>query len=161
MTLEDSPGGLRYTVKLPNTTAGNDLAESISRGDLDATSFGFDVPKGSDTWTEGNKRTVRTLNAINLAEVSPCSFPAYPDSTLALRSCPAEIRAHLEQPEEQEPNQETRSKACSCDCAECVAGNCEDCSNPDCDDEACGCEDDLEAERTRNHMHMTLALRQR
>jgi HK97 family phage prohead protease len=41
LSLSDSVDGLRFTCKLPKTTQASDLAESVDRGDLDATSFGF------------------------------------------------------------------------------------------------------------------------
>jgi HK97 family phage prohead protease len=96
LQLTDSAEGLRYTIKLPNTTVGNDLAESISRGDLDATSFGFRCL--NDSWAATEDGTViRTLLQVELIEVSPCSFAAYPDSAVSLRSAPPEIRSRIEQ----------------------------------------------------------------
>lgn len=94
LTLEDTPDGLRYTIKLPNTSAANDLAESISRGDLDSTSFGFICI--DDTWTVTESDVIRTLRQVELLEVSPCSFPAYPDSSVSLRSAPREVRSLIE-----------------------------------------------------------------
>lgn len=95
LTLEDYPEGLRYKIKLPNTTAANDLAESIDRGDLDGTSFGFICRDCNWSATEDGE-TIRTLTEIELLEVSPCSWPAYPDSSVDLRSAPAEIRSRIE-----------------------------------------------------------------
>jgi HK97 family phage prohead protease len=98
LELSDSPEGLRYTLKLPNTTAGNDLAESIDRGDLDSTSFGFATIE--DSWAaDDDGNVIRTLKQVELFEVSPCSFPAYPDSSVDLRSAviPDEIVAQLAQ----------------------------------------------------------------
>jgi hypothetical protein len=42
--------GLRYEIDPPNTTVANDLMESISRGDIDASSFAF-VTR-SDKWRD-------------------------------------------------------------------------------------------------------------
>jgi HK97 family phage prohead protease len=96
LTLEDSQDGLRYKIKLPNTTAANDLAESIDRGDLDGTSFGFVCRDCNWSATEDGE-TIRTLTEIELLEVSPCSWPAYPDSSVDLRSIPDEFRSRIEQ----------------------------------------------------------------
>jgi HK97 family phage prohead protease len=96
LQLTDSPEGLRYTLSLPNTGAGNDLAESISRGDLDATSFGFCTIE--DSWVcDDDGNVIRTLKQVDLLECSPCSFPAYPDSHVTVRSVsiPAEIVAQV------------------------------------------------------------------
>ncbi len=94
LTLTDSDEGLRYKVDLPNTTAGNDLAESASRGDLDSTSFGFYAIETDWAYTDDD--VVRTLKQVELIEVSPCSFAAYPDSSISLRSAPPEIRSRIE-----------------------------------------------------------------
>lgn len=95
LVLEDSVQGLRYKLTLPNTTAGNDLAESVDRGDLDSTSFGFMC--GEDDWmVTDDGQVIRTLKQVELFEVSPCSFPAYPDSNLSARSIPANITKELE-----------------------------------------------------------------
>ena len=93
LTLHDSPEGLRFSVNLPNTTQAADLIESVERGDLDANSFGFLCER--DRWTGGAGTAVRTLQQVTLFEISPCSFPAYSASSVALRSCPPEIRSGL------------------------------------------------------------------
>jgi HK97 family phage prohead protease len=94
LQLTDSPEGLRYTLTLPNTTAGNDLAESIDRGDLDSTSFGFATTE--DSWAcDDDGNVVRTLKQVELFEVSPCSFAAYPDSEVTVRSVPDSIKEQL------------------------------------------------------------------
>lgn len=106
LTLTDSPEGLRYKLKLPNTTAGNDLAEQVSRGDLEATSFGFCCHK--ETWAvTDDGTTIRTLQEVELFEVSPTGDPAYPDAAVALRSIPDEFRARIEQKGEPTPEPET------------------------------------------------------
>ncbi len=53
------------------------------RGDLGGMSFGFMVPKGGEEW-DGEKRT---LLKVDLKEISVVpAWPAYPDTSLALRS---------------------------------------------------------------------------
>ena len=76
---------------------------------------------------------VRTLIAVDLYEISPCSFPAYQSSEVSIRSlasCPVEIRAKMKQRD---------AEQCSCDCAECAGGDCGLCSDADCDEEYCSC----------------------
>ncbi|MFC6644145.1 HK97 family phage prohead protease [Granulicella cerasi] len=154
----DATDGLRYQVKLPNTTAANDLAESIERGDLDGTSFGFSTDE--DKWINADGKVIRTLLKVNLFEVSPCSFPAYPDSGIALRSAPVEIRSLIETHDD---DNETDSIAdqCQCHCPACSEDNCADCSNADCEDDLCDCDDSSEEDSLRNAMHMILSIRQR
>ena len=94
LVLEDDQVGLRFTCNLPATTAANDLAESLKRGDIDACSFMFCMQ--NDTWSQDAQgKILRTLLDIDLQEVSIVSFPAYPDTSAALRSAPAEIRSAM------------------------------------------------------------------
>ncbi len=154
LSLTDSTEGLRYTIALPDTSAANDLAASIDRGDLDSTSFGFSCIE--DKWSVAGDQVIRTLLSVELFEVSTCSFPAYPDSGVALRSAPAEIRTRLEHRDDDDEEDSTK---CACDCPACSDGNCADCSDADCTDANCDCDDS--SDDLRNYMHMMLALRQR
>ena len=133
LALSDSPEGLQFACKLPKTTQAADLAESVDRGDLDATSFGFYTL--DDNWVaDASGNVVRTLISAELFEISPCSFAAYQGSTVTVRSCPAELRSLLTRPEHRaNPN----GTGCECDCPECQANNCADCSNADCADDRC------------------------
>jgi HK97 family phage prohead protease len=72
--VEDSRG-LKVRAQLPNTTLGRDTAELLRRGDVNAMSFGFSVPKNGDSWN--NDGTERTLTQVRLHEVSIVAFPAY------------------------------------------------------------------------------------
>jgi HK97 family phage prohead protease len=75
LKLEEDNHGLKVTASLPNTSVGRDTAELLRRGDVDAMSFGFTVPKGGDSWNaEGSERT---LNSVRIHEISVVAFPAY------------------------------------------------------------------------------------
>lgn len=78
--------GLAFELDLPNNTWGNDAYESIQRGDVDGVSFGFYVR--SDSWQYLKDEDVyeRTLLDVNLFEVSPTPFAAYPGSEVNKRS---------------------------------------------------------------------------
>ncbi|MED1784246.1 HK97 family phage prohead protease [Brevibacillus fortis] len=78
--------GLRFECDLPNSTWGKDAAESIQRGDVDGMSFGFGVRIDSFTYLKDEDVYERTLIDIDLREVSPTPFPAYPDSEVSQRS---------------------------------------------------------------------------
>lgn len=84
LSLNVDDSGLAYSVDLPNTTAGRDVKESVSRGDIDGCSFAFQCL--DDEWkTEGGKM-VRYVKALDLYDVSPVTFPAYPDTDVAVRA---------------------------------------------------------------------------
>jgi len=82
LRLTEDAKGLAFSLDLPDTQAGRDVLALAERKDLGGMSFGFTIPKGGESWS-GN---VRTLSKVNLAEISIVSaWPAYPDTTLALR----------------------------------------------------------------------------
>lgn len=78
--------GLEYTWDDPDTTYSRDLQKSMARGDIDQSSFGFTVDE--DDWEEDEEgRMIRTIKKVReLFDVSPVTFPAYPDATVAKRS---------------------------------------------------------------------------
>jgi HK97 family phage prohead protease len=75
LRLTEDDRGLFVEAMLPNTSVGRDARELISRGDVDAMSFGFTVARGGDEWSSDG--STRTLTKINLHEVSIVAFPAY------------------------------------------------------------------------------------
>jgi uncharacterized protein len=81
--LEDSKG-LRVEITPPDTQLARDLIISMRRGDIDQMSFGFRTKK--DNWEEIDGQTVRTLIDVDLFDVSPVTFPAYPQADIAVRS---------------------------------------------------------------------------
>lgn len=87
LRLKEDKKGLLMEVDLPDTQFARDLQTSVERGDITQQSFGFTVKK--DSWEEDRdkKEVTRTLNEIDeLFDVSPVTFPAYPDTTVAKRS---------------------------------------------------------------------------
>lgn len=85
--------GLWYEFEAPDTQVGRDLVTSLKRGDVDQSSFSFTVDKDGQEWREipgeGGAPTIitRTITRIKrLFDVSPVTYPAYPDATVALRS---------------------------------------------------------------------------
>lgn len=82
--------GLSYDIDLPNNSWGNDALESVRRGDVDGSSFGFICVSGGDKWSkvviDGREIYRRTIMKAELYEVSPCTFPAYSSSEINVRS---------------------------------------------------------------------------
>jgi HK97 family phage prohead protease len=105
LKLKEDEHGLRMEVEPPDTQWANDLMVSIERGDVDQMSFGFLTVL--DEWENKGKKTIRTLKEVELIDVSPVTYPAYPDTTIALRSLD-EYRASIEAEETSpEPSDET------------------------------------------------------
>jgi hypothetical protein len=128
--------GLRYEIDPPNTTVANDLIESIGRGDIDASSFGFIArgQKWNETKKDGVTTYLREILDADLLDVSPVTYPAYASTSVGVRS---QLFEGLEIPKE------LRAAAadCECDCPECAADNCAECSDEECDDENCRCKE--------------------
>lgn len=77
--------GLYVEIDPPDTQVARDLMKSMERGDVDQMSFGFRTVK--DKWhRDEDGMTIRTLLEVELFDVSPVTMPAYPDTTIALRS---------------------------------------------------------------------------
>jgi HK97 family phage prohead protease len=84
LRLMEDARGLSVEIDLPDTTDGRDLAVQLERGDISGMSFGFRVTK--DEWDETGAVPARTIRAVELFEVSAVAFPAYDDTSIALRS---------------------------------------------------------------------------
>lgn len=83
LRLHEDDRGLAFSLDLPDTQAGRDVAVLADRGDLGGMSFGFRVEPDGEIW-QGN---LRTLTNVALGEVSVVSaWPAYPDTEVALRA---------------------------------------------------------------------------
>jgi len=87
LRLNEDQRGLRVEIMPPDTSAARDLMTSIERGDVDQMSFGFSTLK--DSWDDVDGEIVRTLIEVRLYDVSPVTFPAYPQTEIALRSMQA------------------------------------------------------------------------
>lgn len=87
LRLAEDDTGLSVEIDLPDTTDGRDLATLIERGDISGMSFGFIVTK--QTWDETGDIPTRTIEAVDLREVSVVAFPAYDDTSIAMRSLDA------------------------------------------------------------------------
>jgi phage head maturation protease len=66
---------------------------SIRRGDVSQMSFGFMVPTGGSEFATEAGTIVRTLRTVKLYDVSPVTFPAYPQTTVQVRSLVDGLRA--------------------------------------------------------------------
>jgi HK97 family phage prohead protease len=99
LSLRVTDEGLTYTVDLPDTTAARDLAKSIERGDVSQSSFAFQV--GKDRWEMDGEDEIRVIERVNrLYDVSPVTYPAYPDTAVAKRSMEAWKEDQAPQPPE-------------------------------------------------------------
>jgi len=97
LRLAEDDKGLRVEIDVPDTTDGNDLWELVGRGDISGMSFGFRVTK--QVWDETVEPPRRTIQAVDLMEVSAVAWPAYDDTEIGKRSL-QEWRSTHEQPDD-------------------------------------------------------------
>ncbi len=106
MTLDSDNVGLHFRATPADTQLGKDTVELVSRGDLDAMSFGFTV--GDQEWLEekaddGTTQTIRTIERDRIAHGCECRLPmpAYPQTSVGTGArslwpdgIPVEVRSH-------------------------------------------------------------------
>ena len=86
LSLTEDERGLKVSVNLVDTTLNRDLLTQVRNGIVDAMSFGFRVIKDSWRKDKAEEYDHRTLEDVELYEVSPVVWPAYPDTSIAVRS---------------------------------------------------------------------------
>ncbi len=98
VSLSQDEKGLKYTVKLPDTSFAKDLRNLIKDGIIHQSSFAFTVKE--QEWKHSEvEPSVRTIKKVKrLYDVSPVTTPAYPDATVGARSF-AETKPKEEQEE--------------------------------------------------------------
>lgn len=86
LKLEEDEVGLRYEITPPSWA--DKHLETIERGDVRGSSFIFRAVK--QTWDETDPNMdIRTVSEADLFEVSPVTTPAYPTSSVGIRSAEA------------------------------------------------------------------------
>jgi HK97 family phage prohead protease len=84
LRVEADAQGLLVAIDPPATTAGQDIVESIRRRDVTGMSFAFRTLQ--DAWDETTDPPTRTVTDMLVREVSIVTFPAYPQTDVAMRS---------------------------------------------------------------------------
>jgi len=107
LRLSTDERGLFYEIDPPDTSYARDLIESLKRGDITQSSFAFSVEK--DSWNEdGEGIPIRTINKVaRLYDISPVTFPAYPDADAAKRSMDEFLQS-----KESEKNEQAEKQKC-------------------------------------------------
>jgi uncharacterized protein len=134
--------GVSFTAKLDTRQSyANDLALSIESGVTSGCSFGFMTL--DDSYTDDAGTLVRTLNQIELFELSVTVSPAYLQTAVDIRSrCPKELRSLLDDDDD-------------CTCEKDEFGNKID---PDC---TCDDDDELVSESERSRMLLKIEIAKR
>jgi HK97 family phage prohead protease len=87
--LDEDEAGLPVVIMPPDAQWARDMMSSMQRGDINQMSFAFSVD--GQTWnTESRDKPLRELRDVTLYDVSVVTYPAYPETSAAVR---AEARA--------------------------------------------------------------------
>jgi len=87
VSLTEDDVGLHYEIDPPDTQWARDIVSSIERGDIAESSFAFSMSGGVEEWDDTQKPSIRTIKSVgNLYDVSPVTYPAYPEATTGVRS---------------------------------------------------------------------------
>lgn len=85
LSLREDDKGLWMEIDPPDTADARDVMALIQRGDVDQASFAFRVVK--DSWQNEESQTpIRTLDEVQLFDVSAVTYPAYPQTTVDVRA---------------------------------------------------------------------------
>lgn len=144
--------GLHFDNDLPDTQVARDLLTSIERGDISQCSFGFMVRK--QKWSEeedagGNFQLIREVHQADVFDVSPVTFPAYPQTSVDTRESfrrlwpdgePESVRRFAKMigcGRHRQDDDEENENGCACECDACQDDRCEECSFIGCADDDC------------------------
>ncbi len=107
LELQDGSEGLDVRIRPPKTAVVNDLVlEPMRRGDIDQMSFSWRTKPDGDVWRIEDGKMYRTLKRGGCAElydVSVVTFPAYPQTSVQVRSKVSELQSQLQSAGRQAP----------------------------------------------------------
>ena len=111
LILEEDNNGLKVEIVPPDTSYARDLVNLIKRGDVNQMSFQFVLEENGDSWDSTDlNNVIRTLHTIKeLWDVSPVTFPAYPQTKAGMRSARDVFINYLESVLEEEPEEEVEN----------------------------------------------------
>lgn len=109
LKLVEDERGLAFEAQLTDTSHARDVVADIEAGNIKGMSFGFRTL--NDAWAKvGQGRWLRTLLDVELLDVSPVTYPAYPSTEVGLRAADgaAEAEAGLARAKAEDEARERR-----------------------------------------------------
>jgi uncharacterized protein len=88
LRLSEDARGLAIEIDPPETQLVNDLVIApMERGDINQMSFAFSIRPGGQDWAKDDSgQNIRTLKRVRLYDISPVTYPAYPQTDVGMRS---------------------------------------------------------------------------
>lgn len=110
LELVDDSVGLRVSITPPKTQWASDLVHSMKRGDINQMSFAFGVE--DDEWEKDeDDYPKRTIKDVKLYDVSVVTYPAYPQTTAAVRSHLEELTTDQAVDNTSQPEEDGKTQA--------------------------------------------------
>lgn len=120
LRLWEDQRGLAFEMAMPDTQLGRDAFADVASGLVDSMSFGFRVLPDGEQWRlMADQLVVRRLVRVELMEVSPVTWAAYPQTSVGARAAaafgepviiPDWVRGRAAQPVEDSGEGETRAR---------------------------------------------------
>ena len=102
LKLELDERGLKYTFDAPSTRLGDEILESIKRGDLQGSSFAFRIAQGGQTLRKEDNNYIREITKIELLDdISIVVDPAYEQTSVSVRDFSEFIEDELNKEKEE------------------------------------------------------------
>ena len=86
LSLEITKKGLKYSYTTPNRSFAKDLEDAIDSGDVSGSSFSFKIKEQKWIARKDDVDLRQIVKFDTLFDVSPVTFPAYPDASVGKRS---------------------------------------------------------------------------
>ena len=77
--------GLWYDATVPDTQAGRDIIELVSKGYINKSSFAFTLREAGELWNYEAAPWIRELLSLDLWDVAPVDGPAYESTSIGVR----------------------------------------------------------------------------
>ncbi len=106
LELKTNSVGLISEIDPPNTTTGKDTIEEIRRKDITGMSFSFTTAEDDWKYLEDGSVERTIIKVGELFDVGPVTYPAYPDTSVAVRS----MDAHRKNTEQEKRDTEQESQ---------------------------------------------------
>jgi HK97 family phage prohead protease len=84
LVMKKTKKGLQVEIDPPQTSYARDILESVNRGDVSGMSFSFRVMPDGVEWDEVDGMPIRQVTDMRIEEVSIVTFPAYPQTDVAV-----------------------------------------------------------------------------
>ena len=110
LIMREDEQGLYVEITPPDTMLANGFVENIRRGDVSQMSFGF-IPKKESWEDKDDGSRVYTVEDVQLFDVSPVTYPAYPDTEVAVRRLLFDSHTHDETEENDDREAGDRARA--------------------------------------------------